>query len=461
VIILPHSKKSGDAAAEEIRKASGNPNILSIQTDLSSFEAVRSSVRTLEQMGVDTVTSLICNAGIAMNPGGWGSDAAMLTPDGFNYVLQVNYLSHILLANLLLPKLRAVKGRLVVVASAYEPDGGCAFAKMKKGCTALANVRETLTTPTPGNATYYVSKFLQSLHAAMIAAQERTLSTGVEAFAYAPGVVYTPLAKHLGASWQGGMLGTMRKICRCKGAADEASPNSGCPISTWCLISPDQSASTTVHLATSPASPGLSGSRTSPCAGCGARIRCKFERHAVTSSIRQGAAMGEYLAQLNRATMAVTQTEGAGTGTGTRVTVPVRSANSSSCAVEEPADALKRGSMDSSVTCPARTWPAAGDFVRAGGHGRLTDVRTALKAGQEVDYAVPPKKDTALMLASYFGHKEVVAVLLAAGSSTAKKDIHGANAYAHAKDQKQTAVMKLLKQHEPRQLARKSWRSNS
>jgi len=100
----------------------------------------------------------------------------------------------------------------VVVASAYEPDGGCAFAKMKKGCTALANVRETLTTPTPGNATYYVSKFLQSLHAAMIAAQERTLSTGVEAFAYAPGVVYTPLAK-LGLPYKYMVLNLARPVC--------------------------------------------------------------------------------------------------------------------------------------------------------------------------------------------------------------------------------------------------------
>lgn len=54
---------------------------------------------------------LICNAGIAWTP-------ELLTEDGHSTVVQVNYLSHLLLANLLLDKLKqSPPNRIVFVAS--------------------------------------------------------------------------------------------------------------------------------------------------------------------------------------------------------------------------------------------------------------------------------------------------------------------------------------------------------
>ncbi len=72
---------------------------------------------------------LICNAGIAWAPN-------LITKDGINTVIQVNYLSHFLLTNLLLNKLKQCRpSRIVFVASGSHRSKSIferIFAKIKK-----------------------------------------------------------------------------------------------------------------------------------------------------------------------------------------------------------------------------------------------------------------------------------------------------------------------------------------
>ncbi len=73
-------------------------NIRLMECDLRSFESVRKFVKFYDEEE-ERLDVLICNAGIA-----WASN--LITKDGFNTVIQVNYLSHFLLTNLLLDKLK-------------------------------------------------------------------------------------------------------------------------------------------------------------------------------------------------------------------------------------------------------------------------------------------------------------------------------------------------------------------
>jgi NAD(P)-dependent dehydrogenase (short-subunit alcohol dehydrogenase family) len=85
-------------------------NIRLMECDLRSFESVRkfAELYNKEETRLDV---LICNAGIAWAPN-------LITKDGFNTVIQVNYLSHFLLTNLLLNKLKQSRpSRIVYVAS--------------------------------------------------------------------------------------------------------------------------------------------------------------------------------------------------------------------------------------------------------------------------------------------------------------------------------------------------------
>lgn len=82
-----------------------------MQIDLASLESVREFVRIYndEEERLDV---LICNAGLIWSP-------EVITKDGFNTVIQSNYLGHFLLTNLLIDKLRASRpSRIINVSSA-------------------------------------------------------------------------------------------------------------------------------------------------------------------------------------------------------------------------------------------------------------------------------------------------------------------------------------------------------
>ena len=252
VIILPHNRSKGEAAVDKIRTATANNAVWSFPMELASFASVRTAARTVQEVTASRISSLILVAGSSAGPKG-----AMppITDDGFNYVIQANYLGHVLLTNLLLPALRGARpaGRVIWVASAFKRDGGCATAKLAQGCLSLANLERTLRTtsskfipsPTAGiemDGMYFVSKWLDSIHAAALARKEAAFGSGVVSYSLVPGDIWSPLVMNTGVD-----LMQHRKNFGCKGEGTPEHPNAGCRTSSF--LTADQGASALVHLA--------------------------------------------------------------------------------------------------------------------------------------------------------------------------------------------------------------------
>lgn len=180
VIIGCRSPEKGARAAEAIRTqtkaAGGNAEALSL--DLSSFASVRRFADAVTQ-NHPQISTLVCNAGIMNAP-------YALTEDGYESQFQVNYLSHFLLANLLLkPLLAGSGGDLISISSLSSEKGKCDSAEdfVEIGRCAAEDY-------TPINS-YRESKLAQVVFTAE--AHRRFHSLGLVASAVHPGVVNTDL----------------------------------------------------------------------------------------------------------------------------------------------------------------------------------------------------------------------------------------------------------------------------
>ncbi len=112
MVLADYNMKKGYQALNKLCLETGcnEKNIRLMECDLRSFESVRKFVRLYNEQE-SRLDVLICNAGIAWAPN-------ILTEDGFSTIIQVNYLSHFLLTNLLLDKLKQCRpSRIVYVAS--------------------------------------------------------------------------------------------------------------------------------------------------------------------------------------------------------------------------------------------------------------------------------------------------------------------------------------------------------
>jgi len=156
--------------------------------DLSSFAKVRGLVKELERF--PAIHILVNNAGTDSNP------HAVLTEDGLEMVFQIDYPSQWLFTHLLLPQLRAGKGRIMNVGSkAYSL--ACEQSE-RANCMNL----DRLPPPVIANATpvpifgfprsnYGIAKRLMLRWTEELAKRETAAGTGVTAFYLHPGFVNT------------------------------------------------------------------------------------------------------------------------------------------------------------------------------------------------------------------------------------------------------------------------------
>ena len=106
VILGCRSVERGERAAVEVRKRSGNDNVVFVQLDLASLDSVRKfAAKILEEEA--RVDILINNAGII-------SGCYKESPDGFELTFAVNHLGHFLLTNLLLTRLKEAPAARIV-----------------------------------------------------------------------------------------------------------------------------------------------------------------------------------------------------------------------------------------------------------------------------------------------------------------------------------------------------------
>jgi NAD(P)-dependent dehydrogenase (short-subunit alcohol dehydrogenase family) len=112
IIIGCRNREKGEAAVEEIKQASGNPNIELLQLDLASFKSVKAAAEEFKRRH-NRLDVLINNAGVFLRN-------REVTEDGLEKTFQTNYLSHFLLTHLLLDELKAgAPARVINVASKH------------------------------------------------------------------------------------------------------------------------------------------------------------------------------------------------------------------------------------------------------------------------------------------------------------------------------------------------------
>ena len=177
VILGCRSVERGERAAVEVRKRSGNDNVVFVQLDLASLDSVRKfAAKILEEE--PRVDILINNAGIM------GLPERTLTQDGFEMQFGVNHLGHFLLTNLLLDRMKeAPSARIVNVSSKAHYWGTIDFDNL-----------DSERSYSPWRA-YGTSKLANILFTRSLA--KRLQGTNVTTNSLHPGTVFTELGRHL------------------------------------------------------------------------------------------------------------------------------------------------------------------------------------------------------------------------------------------------------------------------
>lgn len=189
IFIGAHNLTKGREAAKSIQDLTGS-SVIALPVDFTSFASVRSFANQI------STTLHILSAGapelhFLFNIAGIGFDPQWKTIDGFDTMFQVDYLSHFLLTQLLLPLLRRGSPSRVISVSGGLENKACEIAGLPQNC-----LRDWSHLPPPvlseknlSNAA--IAIFLKIQHAADLARREA--SAGIEAFSFEPGMALTPL----------------------------------------------------------------------------------------------------------------------------------------------------------------------------------------------------------------------------------------------------------------------------
>ena len=178
VILACRSEERGEAAVADVKKRSGNNNVVFVQLDLGSLDSVRTFAAKIlkDEPHIDI---LINNAGVMMLP------KRSLTTDGFEMQFGVNHLGHFLLTNLLLDRIKETpRARIVNLSSSAQGFAG------KFNFDNLNS--EHSYSP---SAAYCASKLANVLFTRSLA--KRLEGTGVTTNAVDPGAIKTGLQQHL------------------------------------------------------------------------------------------------------------------------------------------------------------------------------------------------------------------------------------------------------------------------
>jgi NAD(P)-dependent dehydrogenase (short-subunit alcohol dehydrogenase family) len=215
VVMVCRKRSKGEYARVEIEKRSGADSLELLIADLASFQSVRQLAEEFTGKH-DRLHVLINNAGLFRVRGS-------VTVDGFETTLQVNYLSHFLLTNLLLGLLKkSAPSRIVNVSSVAHYGGRIDFDELQNRKAQA------------GMKAYSQSKLAQVLFTYELS--RRLQGTGVTANCLHPGGVATNI-------W-GNPLGPARFLAK---------------VARLFLVSPEKGAETPVYLASSPDVEGVSG----------------------------------------------------------------------------------------------------------------------------------------------------------------------------------------------------------
>ncbi|XP_041916778.1 retinol dehydrogenase 11-like isoform X3 [Alosa sapidissima] len=236
VILACRDMVRANRAADEIRKRSGNGNVVVKQLDLASLKSVRALAADVKA-SEERLDILINNAGIMMCP-------KWKTEDGFEMQFGVNHLGHFLLTNSLLDLLKkSAPSRVVNVSSLAHENGKMHFddIHLDKDYDPIIS--------------YCQSKLANVLFTKELA--RRLSGTGVTAYSLHPGAIRTELGRHMTQSmplWKLMMYAPMMLL--------------------WPLIkSPWEGAQTTIYCAVDESLQNVNGLYYSDCAPKQAKLQ--------------------------------------------------------------------------------------------------------------------------------------------------------------------------------------------
>jgi retinol dehydrogenase-12 len=197
VYLAARSQVKGEAAAGEVRAATGNDAVFFLPLDLADLDSVRACAADFLARD-EPLHVLVNNAGVAGRSG--------LTRQGFELMFGVNHLGHFLLTLSLLDRLTASgPARVVTVSSdAHYSAPGIDFGAVRRPGRGLAKMAE-----------YAVSKLANVLFSRELA--RRTDGTGLTCYALHPGVVASDIWRRV--PWPVRPLVTRRMLSVEDGAA--------------------------------------------------------------------------------------------------------------------------------------------------------------------------------------------------------------------------------------------------
>jgi retinol dehydrogenase 14 len=213
--IIGRDRVRAEAAAADIRAASGNPAVDVFTADLSS----QAEVRRLAGEVLDAYPRLDV---LVNNVGGFWAHRHV-TADGLEHTFALNHLAPFLLTNLLLDRLKAsAPARVVTVSSGAHATGRINFDDLQGSATYS------------GQLAYNASKLANVMFTYELA--RRLNGTDVTATVLHPGVVSTNF-----------------------GGEDQAAIKVILPLMRPFMKTPTAGAATTIHLASSPEVEGVTG----------------------------------------------------------------------------------------------------------------------------------------------------------------------------------------------------------
>ncbi|CAM4555772.1 retinol dehydrogenase 13-like [Caretta caretta] len=175
-ILACSSRERGQAAAEEIQRATGNPNVPLRIVDLSNMASIRRFAKQIQQEE-KRLDILVNNAGVSGLP-------FSITSEGLEQTFATNYLGPFLLTNLLLDTMKASAPARIVNVSSFVHFQGMVNMKHLTGEERTKNFHQT----------YRNTKLMNVLFTKELA--RRLQGTGVTANSLNPGIVKTQIMRH-------------------------------------------------------------------------------------------------------------------------------------------------------------------------------------------------------------------------------------------------------------------------
>ncbi|XP_039217695.1 dehydrogenase/reductase SDR family member 13-like [Crotalus tigris] len=174
VILACRDKARGESAVRDIRRESGNSEVILMILDLANLNSVRTFAQTFLK-SEPRLDILINNAGVFKDG---------QTTDGFDLGFQVNHLAHFLLTHLLLDRLkRCAPSRVVFMSSSAHSSGKIDFQTIHKPVEGMWQALQS----------YSNSKLANILHTLELA--NRLEGTNVTCYVVHPGIVKTEIGR--------------------------------------------------------------------------------------------------------------------------------------------------------------------------------------------------------------------------------------------------------------------------